>query len=143
MILQISQKPPWNPWRKFGAFQNSVPTAAIEVREVKKTSSRTKPNPCPLLISARSNSIEEIWLKSDKFEIIWPKFDQIPTTHHQIKVALKAHHHPLPTHGINFIKIVAKSNEFKKSISEGLKLNSFKNCYLSLELSSKSDIFFL
>ena len=29
----------------------------------------------------------------------------------------------------------------KKSISGGLKLNSFKNCYLSLELSSKSDLF--
>ena len=35
-----------------------------------------------------------------------------------------------------------EATNLKKSISGGLKLNSFKNCYLSLELSSKNDLFF-
>ena len=34
-----------------------------------------------------------------------------------------------------------EATNLKKSISGGLKLNSFKNCYLSLKLSSKNDIF--
>ena len=111
---------PLKPLNPNWGFPIPAPAAATEARGVQKTSSHTKPSPFPLSISARSGPIGKILVKSVQFDIFWSKFGQIPANHRRTKVAPKAHHCPTLTHGINFAKIIARSNEFWKVHEKGL-----------------------